>query len=65
VPVRFSPSPLFRCSDGSTYRYPDYRRGNDLAWIGRDGRLELRDAEDDWLFTISGRVATDESHGPR
>jgi hypothetical protein len=52
----FAWSPLFRCSDGSSYRHPQYRRGSELAWIGRDGSFELREAEDDWLLTISGRL---------
>jgi hypothetical protein len=53
---RFAWSPLFRCSDGSSYRYPVYRRESELAWIGGHGGFELRDTADDWLFTISGRL---------
>lgn len=52
----FAWSPLFRCSDGSSYRYPDYRRSSELARIGRDGGFALRDAQDDWLFTTAGRL---------
>lgn len=48
--------PLPRCSDGSSYRYPGYLRGNGLAWIRRDGRFARRDTENDWLFTIRGRL---------
>jgi hypothetical protein len=52
----FAPPPLFRCSDGSSYRYLDYNRGSELAWIGRAGGFALRDAQDDLLFTVSGRL---------
>jgi hypothetical protein len=53
---RLTPSPLFRCSDGSSYRISDYSRGTPLAWIGRGGDFALRDAEDDWLFTMRGAL---------
>ena len=54
--LAFRPSPLFRCSDGSSYRYPGYLRGTGVAWVRRDGRFAHRDAENDWLFTIRGRL---------
>jgi hypothetical protein len=50
---RLTPSPLFRCSDGSSYRISDYSRGTELAWIWarrhlcsarRGGRLAVHGA---------------------
>lgn len=60
----FRRTPLFRCSDGSSYRYPGYLRGTGLAWIRRDGRFARRDTENDWLFTISGRLNQSPNHSP-
>jgi hypothetical protein len=61
--VRLTPSPLFRCSDDSAYRIAAYYRGTELAWIERSGAFALRDAEDDWLFTMRGVLGRDGGSG--
>lgn len=48
------PSPLFRCTDGSTYRLAEYLRFNDLAWVAPSGVFRLRDSADDRLVTMRG-----------
>jgi hypothetical protein len=57
------PSPLFRCSDGSSYRLADYLRVGELAWVRRDGEFRLRDAADDRLVTMRGRFQSTTAAG--
>jgi hypothetical protein len=59
----FRPSPWFRCSDGSAYRYPDYVRGTRSDWIGRDGRFAIYDIEEDWLLFVSGSLSPTRASG--